>query len=206
MQLSTEILLLDRVYRVAVKPDRFTAAEQEMLARFGEPLIEVGGTFEGTYSRPNRTSVTLTFSGGGGSGAAATVTAVNLNGGLLTLEISDGGSSYETAPTVAVVGDGFTAAVTATVVDGVVTALTIGEAGYGYTLSPVEVEFDLPAKTSRLRTDAPIVAVFDLRDDVNSDIKAKAFADTIVDRIQTAMLELQAQKAAFVSQTVITTP
>lgn len=56
---------------------------------------------------------------------------------LKTLTITNGGSSYETAPTVGFTGGGGTgAAATATVTDGVVTALTITNKGTGYTSAP----------------------------------------------------------------------
>lgn len=56
---------------------------------------------------------------------------------LKTIAITNGGSSYETSPTVTFAGGGGTgAAATADVTDGVVTAITITNKGNGYTSAP----------------------------------------------------------------------
>ena len=58
-------------------------------------------------------------------------------GGLSGINVSNGGSGYNTAPTIAFTGGGGTGAVaTATVVAGVVTNISINTQGSGYTSSP----------------------------------------------------------------------
>ena len=71
---------------------------------------------------------TVTFSGGGGSGAAAT--AVITNGRVSSINITNAGTGYSTAPTIAISG-GLGATATATVAGGLVTVITITDSGTG---------------------------------------------------------------------------
>jgi len=83
------------------------------------------------------TTPTITFSGGGGTGAAAVAT---VSGGNITsIRVTNGGSGYTSAPTVAIStnGPGSGATATATVTDGVVTGVTITDAGTNYNDTPV---------------------------------------------------------------------
>ncbi len=61
-----------------------------------------------------------------------------VEGGIVSVAVSNGGTGYTTAPTVAITGTGGTGATaTATVVAGVVTAVTITNAGEGYETASV---------------------------------------------------------------------
>ena len=59
----------------------------------------------------------------------------DVNGQIDTIAITNAGSSYETAPTVIINGDGTGAVATATVSAGLVTAITISNAGEGYSFA-----------------------------------------------------------------------
>ena len=67
----------------------------------------------------------------------ATVQAAAVDGGLSIVKVTAGGSSYATAPTVSIDGDGTGATATATISAGAVTAVTITNAGTGYTSATV---------------------------------------------------------------------
>ncbi|WP_415325766.1 hypothetical protein [Chryseobacterium sp. MMS23-Vi53] len=76
------------------------------------------------------------------SGTQATATAT-ISGGVITaISINNGGSGYQTAPTVnfygggAIVNGGAKARATATITNGVVTGITINNGGSGYTSVP----------------------------------------------------------------------
>lgn len=59
----------------------------------------------------------------------------DVNGQIDTIAITNAGSSYETAPTVIINGDGTGAVATATVSAGLVTSITITNAGEGYSFA-----------------------------------------------------------------------
>ena len=61
--------------------------------------------------------------------------AFDVNGQIDTITITNAGSSYETAPTVIINGDGTGAVATATVSAGLVTAITISNSGEGYSFA-----------------------------------------------------------------------
>jgi hypothetical protein len=64
-----------------------------------------------------------------------------LDGGAIdAITVVNGGSAYDTAPTVVITGDGTGAAATAVVTDGVVTAVTVTTPGTGYTTAAVTFE------------------------------------------------------------------
>jgi hypothetical protein len=60
-----------------------------------------------------------------------------ISGALSIIKVTAGGSSYASAPTVTIIGDGTGATATATVVSGAVTAVTITAAGTDYTIATV---------------------------------------------------------------------
>jgi len=125
MKVKTLISTSDNRYRVEISVYDFSAVEEELVSQFGEPIIEIGGSFAGSETRP-------------------------------------------------------------------------GEA------VPTTVNFELPAEQRRWDSDFPVVKIFDLDDDVDSDVKAKVFGDEIVSRLQTAKNALVAQSAAFTGETTIT--
>ena len=68
----------------------------------------------------------------------ATVSAAANNGAIHIVTVTAGGSTYASAPTVTIVGDGTGATATATVAAGQVTAVTMGTIGTGYTTASVQ--------------------------------------------------------------------
>lgn len=67
-----------------------------------------------------------------------------------------------------------------------------------------EVDYQLPTEERRLISDFPLTRVFDLGDDLDSDLKAKLFQTTITSRIETAVAALRSQEQPFVGETVTT--
>jgi hypothetical protein len=85
----------------------------------------------------------VNLTGGGGSGAAAAVATVDVNGAILTVNVSSGGSGYTSAPTISsitsVAGTGavLTPALATT---GVVSAINVTNGGSGYTSPTVTID------------------------------------------------------------------
>jgi hypothetical protein len=67
-----------------------------------------------------------------------TIAAAANNGAIHVVTVTNGGSTYASAPTVTIVGDGSGATATATVSGGAVTAVTMGSIGTGYTTASVQ--------------------------------------------------------------------
>lgn len=80
---------------------------------------------------------------------------------------------------------------------------TVSEAGRGVG-GDVSVSFTMPAEQRRLKSDFPLVKYFDLADDVDSDVKAKVYADKILSRITTAKTTLLTNVSDFEGETVTT--
>lgn len=52
MKLQTFIDVVDNRYRVEIRIYNTTSLEDELMDQYGEPLIEVGGSFSGTVNLP----------------------------------------------------------------------------------------------------------------------------------------------------------
>lgn len=61
MRVDTNISLSNNRYRVTVRTSDPTAVEEELFERFGEPLVETGGVFSGTLTRPGDSPESVTF-------------------------------------------------------------------------------------------------------------------------------------------------
>jgi hypothetical protein len=62
MELEINLTNTDSRYAAQVSVLRVTSAEQEKLTQFGDPLVEIGGTFTGSVTRPGEdTPVSVTF-------------------------------------------------------------------------------------------------------------------------------------------------
>jgi hypothetical protein len=61
MKVETNIQLSNNRYRVTVRTSEPTAVEEELFQRFGEPLVETGGEFSGSVTRPGDSPVSVTF-------------------------------------------------------------------------------------------------------------------------------------------------
>jgi len=187
-------------YEVQVETYGFTAFEEEQMRNFGEPLVATGGPFSGNASRPGQGNTLVTITG---DGVDAEAVPVIVNGVITAINVSDGGSGY-TSATIVITGDGFGAVATATIVGGIVSAIVVSSGGSGYNVVPVIVSFDLPSATRRLRSDFPVKQVFDLEDDVDSDVKAKVWGDTIASRCAAAKMALISKASPFEGETVTT--
>lgn len=73
-----------------------------------------------------------------------TVQETAIDGGIHAIEITDGGTGYDSVPTVTITGDGTGAAGTATLDSGVVTKITITDPGSGYTEATVSFSGGTP--------------------------------------------------------------
>lgn len=125
MKIRSYIYVTNNVYNVEFKVEDLSAYEQDMLANFGEPEVEVGGLFSGTVTRP-----------------ASSV--------------------------------------------------------------PVSVEYTLPSRQLKMVSGFPYKEVFDLRDNLDSDVQAKLYETIIRDRIQSAKLGLLSLTPNFEGETTTT--
>jgi hypothetical protein len=202
MKIDVDIVCIDGRYNVQVSTPKFTALEEQKMQEFGQPLIEIGGDFTGTVSRPGQTNTTATVSGGGGSGATLTVDIEN--GAVVDLDIAAGGTGYTVVPTIIISGDGIGASATCTISGGAVVTVTVNDEGSGYHVVPITVEFTLPTATRRMESDFPVKQVFDLADTPNADVMAKVWADAIVTRLTSAKNTLIAMTTPLEGETGIT--
>jgi hypothetical protein len=67
-----------------------------------------------------------------------------------------------------------------------------------------QVSFTLPTRHRRLDSDFPVTQVFDLKDDCDSDLKAKLWVDEVCDRIEIAKNDLLTKRSSFTGETVKT--
>lgn len=81
----------------------------------------------------------------------ATATATSDGNTVDSITITDGGSGYESAPSVSIVGDGSGATATAILTDGVVTDITLDNGGTGYGSAPT-VTIDAPVVVAAATT------------------------------------------------------
>lgn len=270
---------IDRVadrYHVLTEIAGTSASEEQLIADHGEPLVECGGTFSASITRPGETAPVVTVLGGavvtanvvdgeitsytvtatgsgyagipvvtitGGNGAGATADATLK---AISVAVSLGGSGYVVNDTIVLDAGTFVTPVTVkvdAVTLGVITAVSIVTAGnysaipsnpvdqdttsgvginaeftatWGvntvlpdavgadYWTVPTPISFTFPTKQRRLITDFPDKRVFDLADDVNADLQAKLYSDTIHDRILSELTTLRAKQNPFEGETTLT--
>ena len=203
MKIGVNIQNVNGRYNAQIDTLSFTATEEEKMAEFGEPAIELGGDLSGSVSRPGQNNTTLAFTGGGGSGATG-VPVIDQNGAITGVTITAPGSGYASAPTVVVTGDGQGANLTAVISGGALASVTVVSGGYGYHVTPVAVSLSIATSQRRIRSDFPVKQVFDLADDPTADCLAKLWSDTIVARVQAAKVVLMAQQSPLEGETVTT--
>lgn len=204
MQIEQTIDVRRGQYHAQIAVTEFTAQEQEKIADHGEPLVDAGGSFSGTESRPGQTDTTISFSGGGGSGTTAEPEIDPETGEITAINVTNGGSGYTSPPTVEINGDGSGASATASISGGSVDSITVDSPGSGYNEVPVTVSFTLPTNQRRLKSGFPFKEIFDMGDDPNSDIKAKIWIETIQNRMVTERDRLLQQKAYFEQRNITT--
>ena len=203
MKVYYKIDLRDAIYVAQMDRPILTPNELEQLQRFGEPLIQVGGTFTGTVNRPGYTNTTLSFTGGGGSSAAATPI-LNLYGAIIGATITNGGTGYTSAPTIGITGVGTGAALTAVLTAEVVTGITVVTGGTGYQQTPATVNFTLPSTFLRMLADFPTTYLFSLYDTYDADANATVWCQTIEANLIAARNTLLSQMAPLEGETLQT--
>jgi hypothetical protein len=102
MKIRTTIDNIAGRYHAQVDTLGFTAAEEQQLADFGEPLIQVGGDFAASAARPGQTNTTVTIHG---DGSLATAVPVIVDGAITTVSVTNMGTGYSNV-NVTVEGDG----------------------------------------------------------------------------------------------------
>lgn len=130
MKLRTNIENVAGRYQAQVDAYSFTAAEEEKMAQFGEPLVDIGGTFSGVVSRSGATNTTISIAG---DGSGATAVPIVLAGSVTGATITNAGSGYTTAP-VTFAGDGAGAAAVARFK---AVLLNITEGGIGFAINDI---------------------------------------------------------------------
>jgi len=204
MKIRSNIELQDDRYRVQIDTLGFTALEEEQMLAYGEPLVDIGSNFSEAVTRPSQvnTAVVITpVSGGTGATAVAVISASNT---ILSVTVTAGGTGYANGANISFTGDGSGATATATIVSGVITSIVVTAPGTNYHAVPYTCAFTLLAAPRRIRTDFPVVQVFDLNDFPDADARAKVFADTIVSRLTTAKATLLAQTTPFQGESLVT--
>lgn len=197
MQIQYSIENCQGRYRVQIATTKFSALEEQKLAEFGEPTVDIGSEISGSASRVGETNTTATISPvSGGSGATCTVS-VNASGQVIAVAVTNGGSGYSSGATIAFAGDGTGATGTVTVVGGAVTSVSVTAPGTGYSSVPHNVDIILPPTLRRLKSDFPAVQIFDLADYPDADVIAKVYANVLIDRLTEAKNNLIASNSQF---------
>ena len=109
MQIRTDIENINGRYNVQVSTTSFSAQEEEKLRAFGEPLVEVGGSFGATVSRPGQTNTVLSIYPVIGN--PASLLPVIASEIISSVSVIDPGEGY-TSALISVAGDGVGASLT----------------------------------------------------------------------------------------------
>lgn len=203
MKLYNKIDVRDDLYIAEIGRPELTPNEEDKLRQFGEPFVQIGGTFANTVTRPGYINTTLAFIGGGGTSAAA-VPILNASGGIEAVAISDPGSGYTSAPTITITGVGTGASLTATVTSNAVSSVTVVAQGYGYQMTPANVNFTLPSCMRRLLTDFPVTKIFSLNDTYDADAQAQVWVQAVQANMVQARNILLLQAAPLEGETLQT--
>lgn len=102
MKVHTQIDVANGRYQGQVSIVEVSHAEAEQIRTLGDPIVETGGSFSGSLTRPGTTNTTILITGNG-NGATAVPTLEN--GSIVDVTVTDPGSDY-TQAIVTAVGDG----------------------------------------------------------------------------------------------------
>lgn len=170
--------------------DALGEEDKKRMRKFGEPEINLGGTFIG----------------------GATGFAVLSTGTVGSVVITTGGNGYQTAPAVTFTAptSGTTAQGTAVITNGVVTSVTITTAGSGYgstaptvTFATPTDNFSLPNEFVKVRSGFPVRREFDSTAapfDTNTNIKVSAYKAEIQRRFTAAFTTLRTLSDTFTGE------
>lgn len=189
-KLRTYKAINNDVYTInfVVDADALSTSDKNLMNKFGEPEINVGGTFIG----------------------GAIGTAVLSSGSVASITIVSGGNSYPSAP--AVTFSSGSAAGTAVLTNGAVTSVTITNGGSGYGSTPPTVTFTAPANQFilpdeyvKIRSGFPIQKEFDSTAppfDTNTLVKVNAYKDHIQTLWTAAITNLRTQVDSFTGEEI----
>ena len=212
----------------SVDSAKFSETDKQLISKFGEPEINVGGVFLGPIAgEENEVYVsvggnsTKSSGGAGGSGAVFTVTrddAGAVSTVVLGTGVSVGGTGYSVGDRITILGTalggeapGDDLIVTVVSVDAANSdaVLTFTHAGGGE-LGTVENpnQFTLPDKYIKIRSGLPYVQEFDSRGNSgifsnSTQIKAEAFQTAFVSRYTTALTALRNNVDGFTGEFLI---
>ena len=231
MKITTIKDLLQGVYKTSVGTSDFSENDNKLMADYGEPTINVGGTFHGT--RPDiegsidltsghdwstvHESFILAVNGGSpvtfeADEACATLgDIVTLLNGLLhaednldaVVQFYDAGSGHLGLRTVKY-GEDRTFTLSVPMAGTFLT--TVGLTGGTYTGTGSQY-FQLPNDYRRIMSESPFVEGFDTRDEQfagAAQIAADLWTETIIDEIKAALDTLRANSDTFTGETVET--
>lgn len=186
--------IVNAVYRVIFQVDQasISQTDRELIAKFGEPEIAVGGTFFG----------------------GATATATVSSGVVTAITISNGGNNWPSVPTVVFTptNGGANAAATAVLTNGVITAINISNGGSGYTGAPTisftptpSNTFTIPDEYLKIFSGLPYTKNFDSLTspfNTNTEAKVTGYKSTIQQRFAAALTTLRANGETFTGEEI----
>jgi hypothetical protein len=180
-----------------------TPRELEAVKHFGDPLVEVGGTFTGFGSRANVVAPTLTVTG---DGAGATLSVDRIENGVITqVSVAAGGSGYSSTGVTVTAGTGGSgASFSLTLTGDVVTGVTIDDGGSGYFSPTPYLNFELAANQRRLVADFPFRYRESVEDYFDADAMVRFWADTVQNRMAAAKDTILEKLKQYPSKTVTT--
>lgn len=188
-------------YRAQLDVYAFTQHETELIAAVGEPVIELGGEFEGTHSRPGQTNTAIVTTPSGG---ATLVPVINEQGTITGITVSAGGTFNAGAPALSATGVGTGFAATPTMSGTAIASIAVSNGGHSWQKTPVTVEFELPSRLANLYSGFPCSQAFDLNDYADADIRMKTWHETVIARIADAHAILMRRSLTFQGETVVT--
>ena len=121
-------------------------------------------------------NLSVTFSTGDLDTSQSRVELSAIDGALHNFKIIDGGTEYNTTPTIAITGDGSGATATAVVTDNVITGVSVTDPGSGYTFANVLVTAD----TGSPGANANIQPIFSPPNGHGFDAPTELFADSLM--------------------------
>jgi len=225
MKICTFKDIENNVYKVRIETDEFSEADNKAMEDFGEPTIDIGGTFGGTAASH---AGTVDMSGGydwastpqdfdiAVNGAAAvTVNLTTLcadevevlaaiNAAFVVADIHDEVEAYDAGSGLIgirtlIAGAGQSFVLSAGVADALA---TLGMTAAAYTGSGAPT-FTIASSLQKVKTETPFAYSFDARDEDfagAAQLSAELWATEIIARIKTEMTTLRAKSDSFTGQ------
>ena len=103
MKIAVDIQPINGRYHAQVSTPSFSAVEEQQMRQFGDPLVEVGGAFSGTVTRPGQTDTTLAVVGA--NTTPASLEPIIVAGAITGVTVVQEGVGYGIAA-ITVAGDG----------------------------------------------------------------------------------------------------